>query len=271
MRLSDTGGYRAFYSLLFSAKLSVLVEFWSLMKNILEVRDLCVTTNIKELLHGIDLRVGAGETVVILGPNGAGKSTLACAIAGNEYACTGEIILGGKNIIHESADERARMGVFLSYQDPVAIPGLPVAEMLRSAFEARGSKLSLGKFKQLLADNLEKLELNPFAANREMNVNFSGGEKKKMEIVQLIMLKPKLAILDEIDSGLDIDAAKKVSQVLAEYQQKTKAGFVIITHNLRILQALTVNRVYIMRDGAIAQVGDASLLDEIKKRGFKNA
>ncbi len=240
------------------------------MNKILDVKDFHVSVGAKELLHGISLHVNVGETVVVLGPNGAGKSTLARAIAGDDYVCSGKITFDDKDVSKKSIDERARLGMFLSFQDPVAIPGLPISEMLRSALEARGKKMSLGKFKMLLADNLDKLDLSPFAASRETNVDFSGGEKKKMEIVQLITLQPKLAILDEIDSGLDMDAAKNVSEVLADYQRSTKAGLMIITHNMRILQALNVSRVYILRDGELVREGKADLLNEIKKNGFKN-
>lgn len=240
------------------------------MKESLSVRDLHVATAEKELIHGVDFDVKAGETVVILGPNGAGKSTLARAIASDDYVCVGDVRFSGKNVVKLTIDERARAGMFLSFQEPVTIPGLSLSEMLRSALEARDEKMSLREFSLRLTTCLEKLELNPTVAKRDLNVDFSGGEKKKLEIAQLLMLRPKLAILDEIDSGLDVDAARKVSQVLHDFQQETQAGLLIITHNMRILQALNVDHVLVLADGRIAKTGGAELLDEIKKHGFKN-
>lgn len=240
------------------------------MKELLSVRDLHVATAEKELIHGVDFDVKTGETVVVLGPNGTGKSTLARAIAGDDYVCTGDVRFSGKNVVKLTTDERARAGMFLSFQEPVAIPGLSLSEMLRSALEAHGKKMSLREFSLRLTTCLEKLELNPTVAKRDLNVDFSGGEKKKLEIAQLLMLRPKLAILDEIDSGLDVDAARKVSEVLRDFQQETQAGLLIITHNMRILQALNVDRVLMLADGRIAKTGGAELLDEIKKHGFKN-
>ena len=241
------------------------------MSKLLVVKNLHVATAEKELLHGIDLRVDKGETIVIVGPNGAGKSTLARALMGvADFDYAGLMKFGTKEILNMPCEDRAKLGMFLSYQDPIAIPGLPVSEMLRSALETRGVKMRLREFKLQLAKNLEKLELNPFAGERELNVDFSGGEKKKLEILQMLTLQPKLAILDEIDSGLDIDAARLVSNVIHNYQKETECGLVIVTHNMRILQSLNVDRVYVLRDGEISCVGDVGLLEEIRKHGFKN-
>jgi FeS assembly ATPase SufC len=241
------------------------------MSKLLIVKNLHAATAEKELLHGIDLRVDKGETIVVVGPNGAGKSTLARALMGvADFDYSGLMKFGAKDILSVPCEERAKLGMFLSYQDPIAIPGLPVSEMLRSALETRGVKMRLREFKLQLAKNLEKLELSPFAGERELNVDFSGGEKKKLEILQMLTLQPKLAILDEIDSGLDIDAARLVSNVIRDYQKETECGLAIVTHNMRILQSLNVDRVYVLRDGEISCVGDVGLLEEIRKHGFKN-
>ena len=242
------------------------------MTKLLLAKNLHVATAEKELLHGVDLRVDKGETIVIVGPNGAGKSTLARALMGvADYSYSGLMKFGTKEILNTPCEERAKMGMFLSYQDPVAIPGLPVSEMLRSALETRGIKMRLREFKLQLAKNLEKLALNPFAGERELNVDFSGGEKKKLEILQMLTLQPKLAILDEIDSGLDVDAARLISGVIRDYQKETECSLIIVTHNMRILQALNVDRVYVLRDGEVSCVGDVGLLEDIRKHGFKNA
>ncbi len=242
------------------------------MSKLLIVKNLHASTESKELLHGIDLRVDKGETVVVVGQNGAGKSTLARALMGvSDYLYSGRICFGEKDILKEPCEERAKMGIFLSYQDPVAIPGLPVSEMLRSALEARGIKKRLRDFKLELSQNLEKLKLNPFAGERELNVDFSGGEKKKLEILQMLILRPKLVILDEIDSGLDIDAARLASSVIHEYQKETNCSLIIVTHNMRILSSLNVDRVYVLRDGEVSCVGDVGMLEDIRKHGFKNA
>ena len=198
------------------------------MSKLLIVKNLHAATAEKELLHGIDLRVDKGETIVVVGPNGAGKSTLARALMGvADFDYSGLMKFGTKDILSVPCEERAKLGMFLSYQDPIAIPGLPVSEMLRSALETRGVKMRLREFKLQLAKNLEKLELSPFAGERELNVDFSGGEKKKLEILQMLTLQPKLAILDEIDSGLDIDAARLVSNVIRDYQKETYAHLAV--------------------------------------------
>ncbi len=242
------------------------------MSKLLIAKNLHASTADKELLHGIDLRIDKGETVVVVGPNGAGKSTLARSLMGvSDFDYSGSISFAGKDVAKLPCEERAKLGMFLSYQDPVAIPGLPVGEMLRSTIEAHGKKVRLREFKLTLAKYLEKLDLNPFSGERELNVDFSGGEKKKLEILQMLMLRPQLAILDEIDSGLDVDAARLVSRVIREYQDETNCSLAIVTHNMRILQSLNVDRVYVIRDGLISCVGDVGMLEDIRKHGFKNA
>ena len=239
------------------------------MQTILESTKLSVKSSQKELLHHIDIELTAGETVVLLGPNGAGKSTFVKSIAGiSELKTTGKILFGGQNIARLPAEARAKLGIFLSYQEPVEIAGVTYSEMLRTALEERGKKISLRDFKLQLASNLERLGLEPFACERDLNVGFSGGEKKKMEVLQMLVLEPKLAMFDEIDSGLDVDALKKIAGILADYQQRTKATYLFITHNLRLAKYLPVRKVYVMNVGSIEKVGGSELLDEVNEKGF---
>ena len=192
---------------------------------------------------------------MLTGVNGSGKSSIARAIAGvGELSCSGEITFAGEDISALPANERACRGIFLSAQEPVEIPGLTVAEMLRSALEARGEKLSYNDFQLRIADACEKLELNPFFAQRELNVKMSGGEKKKCEILQMLVLRPKLVILDEIDSGLDMKSARKISKILADYQRESGASFLIISHNLRINESLTVDKWLKVSDGSVVKM-----------------
>ena len=238
---------------------------------LLEVSKLSVKAADKQILQGIDLTIQSGETVAILGPNGAGKSTLARAIMGlDALRCSGKILFEAKDIAKSSVDARARKGLFLSYQSPVEIPGLPLNEVLRAANDARKKKMRLTDFQLKMSEILEELNLSPFVGTRELNVGFSGGEKKKLEIAQMMMLEPKLAMLDEIDSGLDIDAATKMSQSLRNYQKRTNIAYMIITHNMRILQKLKVDRVYVIKSGKLSSTGTKKLLDEIQQNGFKN-
>ena len=192
---------------------------------------------------------------MLTGANGSGKSSIARAIAGvGELSCSGEIIFAGEDISALPANERACRGIFLSAQEPAGIPGLTVAEMLRSALEARGEKLSYNDFQLRIADACEKLELNPFFAQRELNVKMSGGEKKKCEILQMLVLRPKLVILDEIDSGLDMKSARKISKILADYQRESGASFLIISHNLLINESLTVDKWLKVSDGSVVKM-----------------
>lgn len=238
---------------------------------LLEVSKLSVKAADKQTLQGIDLTIQSGETVAILGPNGAGKSTLARAIMGlDALRCSGKVLFEAKDITKLSVDTRARKGLFLSYQSPVEIPGLPLNEVLRAANDARKKKMRLTDFQLKMSEILEELNLSPFVGTRELNVGFSGGEKKKLEIAQMMMLEPKLAMLDEIDSGLDIDAATKMSQSLRNYQKRTNIAYMIITHNMRILQKLKVDRVYVIKSGKLSSTGTKKLLDEIQQNGFKN-
>lgn len=241
-------------------------------KHLLTVKDLHVNVEDKEILHGVDLTINKGETHVLMGPNGTGKSTLGYALMGNpRYQITeGEIWFQGKNITEEAVNERAKNGIFLSFQNPLEVPGVTLSAFIRSALEQKtGKRIRLWDFKKELARTMEILQMDPSYAERDLNVGFSGGEKKKAEILQLLMLKPSLAILDETDSGLDVDAVRTVSRGIEEYQKNCDGGLLIITHSTRILEYLSVDDTHVMVEGKIVKTGDASLIDEINEKGFK--
>jgi len=244
--------------------------------SLLNVNNLTVSIeddeNLKEILHGVNIEIKKGETHVLMGPNGAGKSTLGYALMGNPryVANSGEIIFDGKNIVDESADKRAKAGMFLSFQNPLEVPGLPLSSFIRNAVEAvSGKRVRMMQFKKELEKNMEVLNMDKDYANRALNVGFSGGEKKKAEILQLLMLSPKLAILDETDSGLDVDAVRTVSEGVKEYQKRKDGALLIITHSTRILESLKVDYTHIIVEGRIIKTGDASLVDEINENGFE--
>ena len=241
-------------------------------KHLLTVKDLHVNVEDKEILHGVDLTINKGETHVLMGPNGTGKSTLGYALMGNpRYSVTeGEIWFQGKNITEEAVNERAKDGIFLPFQNPLEVPGVTLSAFIRSALEQKtGKRIRLWDFKKELARTMEILQMDPSYAERDLNVGFSGGEKKKAEILQLLMLKPSLAILDETDSGLDVDAVRTVSRGIEEYQKNCDGGLLIITHSTRILEYLSVDDTHVMVEGKIVKTGDASLVDEINEKGFK--
>lgn len=241
-------------------------------KHLLTVKDLHVNVEDKEILHGVDLTINKGETHVLMGPNGTGKSTLGYALMGNpRYSVTeGEIWFQGKNITEEAVNERAKDGIFLSFQNPLEVPGVTLSAFIRSALEQKtGKRIRLWDFKKELARTMEILQMDPSYAERDLNVGFSGGEKKKAEILQLLMLKPSLVILDETDSGLDVDAVRTVSRGIEEYQKDCDGGLLIITHSTRILEYLSVDDTHVMVEGKIVKTGDASLVDEINEKGFK--
>lgn len=241
------------------------------MSELLKITGLRVGAEDKEILHGVDLTINAGETHVIMGPNGAGKSTLGAAVMGSpEYTISGgSIIFDGADITGETPDKRAKHGIFLSFQNPIEIPGITLSSFLRSAYEqVTGERIKLFAFKKKLQETMEILQMNPEYADRELNVGFSGGEKKKAEILQLLVLRPKLAILDETDSGLDVDAVKTVSAGIKAYKEQTGGSLLIITHNTKILEALTVDKTHIIVDGRIAAEGGAELIDEVTATGF---
>ena len=240
-------------------------------QEILNVSQLKVGVEDKEILHGVDLSLNKGETHVLMGPNGTGKSTLGYALMGNpRYTVReGEIWFDGKNITEEAVNERAKAGIFLSFQNPLEVPGVTLSSFIRNALEQKtGKRIRLWDFKKELERTMEILQMDPSYAERDLNVGFSGGEKKKAEILQLLMLKPSLAILDETDSGLDVDAVRTVSAGIEEYQKNCKGSLLIITHSTKILESLTVDYTHVMVDGKIIETGDASLVDKINESGF---
>ena len=239
---------------------------------LLTIENRSVEIEEKELLHGVSMEVGGGETHVLMGPNGAGKSTLGYTVMGSpEYKVTGgSIFFDGADITNETPDQRAKRGIFLSFQNPVEIPGITLSDFLRNALEqVTGQRMKLWDFKKQLKAAMDVLQMDAAYADRDLNVGFSGGEKKKAEILQLLMLKPKLAILDETDSGLDVDAVRTVSAGIAAYRESCGGSLLIITHNTKILEALSVDRAHIVADGKIVREGGAELIAEINEHGFE--
>ena len=241
-------------------------------QDLLQVNGLKVAIEDKEILHGVDLTIRAGETHVLMGPNGAGKSTLGYALMGHpRYTISeGSIQFQGEELTGWSADQRAKAGMFLSFQNPLEVPGLTLSHFLRSALEQRqGERVKRMAFRRQLEQAMDVLQMDAAYAERELNVGFSGGEKKKTEILQMLMLKPSLAILDETDSGLDVDAVRTVSRGVEEYQKDQKGGLLIVTHSTRILEALHVDYTHVMFQGQIVRTGDGSLVEEINQHGFE--
>ena len=239
-------------------------------ENLLTIEGLRAGVAGREILKGLDLTIDEGEVHVLLGPNGSGKSTLMNLIMGHpKYERTaGRMTFAGEDLAALPTFERARRGIFLSFQTPEEIPGITVENMLRTAKQAiTRQKVKILAFKRELLAAMAKLEMDPAYAERYMNVGFSGGEKKRNEILQLLMLQPKLALLDETDSGLDVDAVQIVSRGVSAFANAHNACL-IITHNARILSELKVDRVHVLMDGRIIEEGGAELIEEINQRGF---
>ena len=240
------------------------------MKPLLHIENLHLSVNEKPILHNLNLTINAGEIHVVMGPNGAGKSTLAAAIVGNPVfqVDQGSIFFEGELINDLPVFERARKGIFLSFQNPEEIPGLKVEEFLRASKEAvTGKKIPALTFHKELLRLMESLSINPEYADRSLNVGFSGGEKKKNEILQLAVLQPKLAILDETDSGLDIDATRIVFEGVAKLKTPDM-GILIITHHSKVLDYLKPDHVHVLINGSLAKSGGIELVEHIQKHGY---
>ena len=239
----------------------------------LEVKDLHVSIEDKEILKGVDLVMNTGEIHAIMGPNGTGKSTLSAAIMGHpSYTVTkGEILLDGQDVLEMEVDERARAGLFLAVQYPSEIAGITNAEFMRAAINARrpeGNKIPVMEFIRKLDEKMAVLDMPEEMAERYLNEGFSGGEKKRNEILQLMMIEPTFAILDEIDSGLDIDALKVVSKGVNAMRGEN-FGSLIITHYQRLLNYITPDVVHVMMNGIIVKTGGAELAKRLEVEGYK--
>jgi Fe-S cluster assembly ATP-binding protein len=236
----------------------------------LEIHDLHVNVDETEILRGVDLTVSSGETHAIMGPNGSGKSTLAYSIAGHpRYRVTqGRIRLDGEDVLAMTVDQRARAGLFLAMQYPVEVPGVSVSNFLRTAATAvRGEAPKLRTWVREVNDAMAALEIDKTFADRSVNEGFSGGEKKRHEILQMALLQPKIAILDETDSGLDVDALRVVSRGVNQVRE-TGIGTLLITHYTRILRYVTPDYVHVFFDGRVAESGGAELADRLENEGY---
>lgn len=240
---------------------------------LLEVKNLSASLDDgKQILNDLSLQIEKGTTHVLMGPNGAGKSSLGNTLMGNPvYKVTdGKIIFDGQDITNETTDKRAKLGMFMSFQQPLEVPGISLESFIRSAIQQRtGEHVKLFQFQKELKACMELLNMNPDYAKRDLNVGFSGGERKKSEILQLLMLKPEFAILDETDSGLDVDAVRVVSKGIQEYQKTVGGSLLIITHNTKILNSLNVDHTHVLVKGHIVHTGDGSLVEQINKEGFE--
>jgi len=241
----------------------------------LEIKDLHVSVTAdeveKEILKGVDLTVKAGETHAIMGPNGSGKSTLSYAIAGHpKYKVTqGEVLLDGENVLELTVDERARAGLFLAMQYPVEVPGVSMSNFLRTAATAvRGDAPKLRHWVKEVKQAMTDLDIDPAFAERSVNEGFSGGEKKRHEILQLALLNPKIAILDETDSGLDVDALRVVSDGVNRYRASGETGVLLITHYTRILKHIEPDFVHVFAGGRIVESGGKELADQLEAEGY---
>ncbi len=243
----------------------------------LEIRNLHVSIEGKEILKGLDLTVEHGKIHAIMGPNGTGKSTLAYTLMGHpSYTVTeGEVIFKGQNVLELEPDERSRLGIFLAFQYPVAIPGVTVANFLRTAINARrradnpeDKGIPIPEFRKMLKERMSLLKMDQNFAGRYLNDGFSGGEKKRAEILQLATLKPEIAILDETDSGLDIDALRIVAEGVNALMSQDM-GVLVITHYQRLLNYIKPDYVHVMLDGRIVESGDADLALHLEEKGYE--
>lgn len=226
----------------------------------------------KQILNDLNIKIDAGEIHVLMGPNGAGKSSLGNTLMGNPVynVTSGKILFKDQDITEEKPDKRAKLGMFMSFQQPLEVPGISLESFIRASIQQKtGEHVKLFQFQKELKACMELLNMNPDYAKRDLNVGFSGGERKKSEILQLLMLKPDFAILDETDSGLDVDAVRVVSKGIEEYRKTVGGSLLIITHNAKILESLKVDYTHILVKGHITHTGDGSLVEQINKEGFE--
>jgi len=243
-------------------------------KTILEISNLSTSVGEEKIpiLRNVDLKISEGETHILMGPNGAGKSTLGLTVMGSPaYTIdSGRIVFNGEDITDLTADKRAQKGIFLSFQNPIEVPGISMRSFLRSSIaQITGERIKLSEFEKILREAMALISMDVSYADRDVNTGFSGGEKKKAEILQLLVLKPKLAILDETDSGLDVDAVRTVSRGIKEYKERCGGTLLIITHNAAILESLDVDRAHVLVKGRIVRSGGPELTDEINRNGFE--
>ncbi len=253
-------------------------NYYPLLMNIqLNIKNLHVTTDDKEILHGVNLTVPKGEIHALMGPNGSGKSTLSHVIFGHpKYTVTdGSIEFKEQNLLELTPDKRANLGLFLAFQAPHAVPGVKTSSFIKQAINAKQraqesseDALSVKDYMDQLQSSMQTLSLKPEFADRYVNHGFSGGEKKKSEILQMALLKPDVAILDEIDSGLDVDALRSVCDSITALQQELNLGLLIITHYPRILQYIKPDAVHVMMDGSIVQSDSEELAHKIEQQGY---
>lgn len=241
----------------------------------IKIEDLKVNVEGKPILRGINLKIAAGEVVVIMGKNGSGKSTLANTLSGHpQYKASGKITIDGKNILDLAPDKRAKLGLFLASQYPAAVPGLTVNSFLWQLYKKRNegvkNRSNIVEFRKWIVTQAKALDLNPELLDRGLNDGFSGGEKKKAEILQMLVFNPKYLILDEIDSGLDVDALRKIAKTVAKVAKERKIGVLVITHYDRILKYLVPDRVLIMENGKIVKEGDKELAEMIENEGYED-
>jgi Fe-S cluster assembly ATP-binding protein len=243
----------------------------------LVIRDLHVQVEEKVILKGVNLELSAGEIHAVMGPNGSGKSTLANVLMGNPFyqVTRGDVLYKGSDLLAMAPDERARQGLFIAFQYPVSIPGVTMASFLRTAVSARRGMetelIPVGEFQKLLMATINTLKIDPAIVGRYVNEGFSGGEKKRAEILQMALLDPEIAIMDETDSGLDIDSVKVVADGIMQMHRDAsgRMGVLVITHYSRILQFLRPDHVHIMYDGRIVVSGGAELAEELERHGYE--
>lgn len=239
--------------------------------NKLEIKNLTVKIDSKEILKNINLDIQESEIVVIMGPNGAGKSSIGKTIMGHpKYeVVSGNINLNNLPITNMKTEERAKNGLFMSFQDPISIDGITMASFLRTTYnQIKQTNVNTLNFFKILEEKMNYLDFEKRFRSRSLNYGFSGGEKKKSEILQLMLYEPKFAILDEIDSGLDVDALKIVGNAISKIHKENKTGFLIITHHNKILEYITPDKVIILKNGTIEKVGDLNLAKSIELNGF---